>query len=42
LFNKLPLIANNVSSGMQVIILTVVIALTLAILFPVKEEEEYE
>ena len=42
LFNKLPLIANNLSSGMQVIILTVVIALALAILFPVKEEENYE
>ncbi|MBO5357752.1 MAG: AzlC family ABC transporter permease [Clostridia bacterium] len=39
LFNKLPIIANNISSGMQVIILTVVIALALAILFPVKEEE---
>ncbi len=39
LFNKLPIIANNISSGMQVIILTVVIALSLAILFPVKEEE---
>lgn len=39
LFNKLPIIANNISSGMQVIILTVVIALVLAILFPVKEEE---
>ena len=38
-FNKLPIIANNISSGMQVIILTVVIALALAILFPVKEEE---
>ena len=39
LFNKLPIIANNISSGMQVIILTVVIALALASLFPVKEEE---
>lgn len=39
LFNKLPIIANNISSGMQVIILTVLIALALAILFPVKEEE---
>ena len=40
LFNKLPIIANNISSGMQVIILTAVIALALAILFPVKEEED--
>ena len=39
LFNKLPIIANNISSGMQVIILTVVIALVLAIFFPVKEED---
>ncbi|MBO5210884.1 MAG: AzlC family ABC transporter permease [Clostridia bacterium] len=39
LFNKLPIISNNISSGMQVIILTVLIALALAILFPVKEEE---
>ena len=37
LFNKLPIIANHISSGMQVIILTVVIAFALAILFPVKE-----
>lgn len=37
LFNKLPIIANNISSGMQVIILTAIIALALAILFPVKE-----
>lgn len=40
LFEKLPIIANNISSGLRVIILTVVIALTLAILFPVKEDEE--
>ncbi len=40
LFSKLPIIANNISSGMQVIILTVVIAFVLAILFPVKEEED--
>ena len=39
LFYNLPIIANNISSGMQVIILTVVIALSLAILFPVKEED---
>ncbi len=42
LFYKLPIIANNISSGMQVIILTVVIALSLAILFPVKEEDADE
>ena len=40
LFSKIPLISNNISSGMQVIILTVVIALVLAILFPIKEEED--
>ena len=40
LFEKLPIIANNISSGLRVIILTVVIALSLAILFPVKEDEE--
>ena len=39
LFYKLPIIANNISSGMQVIILTVVIAFALAVLFPVKGEE---
>ncbi len=37
---KIPFIANNLSSGMQVIILTVVISLVLAILFPIKEEED--
>ncbi len=37
-FAKLPLIS-SLSSGIRVIILTVVIALTAAILFPVKEEE---
>lgn len=42
LFYNLPIIANNISSGMQVIILTVVIALSLAILFPVKEEDADE
>lgn len=42
LFNKLPIIAKNISSGMQVIILTVVIALALAIFFPVKEEDDNE
>ncbi len=40
LFNKLPIIADNISSGMQVIILTVVIALALAVFFPVKEEAD--
>ena len=40
LFNKLPIIANNISSGMQVIILTVLIAFVLAILFPVKEKDD--
>lgn len=39
-FAKLPLLA-GISSGMRVIILTVVLALGAAILFPVKEEEEY-
>ena len=39
LFNELPIISKNISSGMQVIILTVVIALVLAIFFPVKEED---
>ena len=37
---KIPFITNNLSSGMQVIILTVVISLVLAILFPIKEEED--
>ncbi len=37
-FSKIPFIC-NLSSGIRVIILTVVIALTAAILFPVKEEE---
>ncbi len=38
-FTKLPIIS-NLSSGFRVIILTVVIALAAALLFPVKEEEE--
>lgn len=38
-FAKLPLIS-SLSSGMRVIILTVVISLAAAILFPVKEDEE--
>ncbi len=38
LFTKIPFI-NGMSSGIRVIILTVVIALLAAILFPVKEEE---
>ncbi len=37
-FSKLPIVC-NLSSGIRVIILTVVIALTAAILFPVKEDE---
>jgi len=36
--NRLPLLA-GISSGMKTIILTVVIALAAAVLFPVKEEE---
>jgi predicted branched-subunit amino acid permease len=39
-FSKINFITKYVSSGMQVIILTVVIALVLAILFPVKEDED--
>ena len=39
LFTKIPFIVKNISSGMQVIILTVVISLALAIFFPIKEEE---
>ena len=42
LFEKLPIIYNNISSGLRVIILTVVIALALAIFFPVKEEDDIE
>lgn len=38
-FAKLPVIS-SISSGMQVIILTVVISLAAAILFPIKDEEE--
>lgn len=38
-FAKLPIIS-GISSGMRVIILTVVISLAAAILFPVKEDEE--
>lgn len=38
-FSKLPLLS-SISSGMRVIILTVVISLTAAILFPVKEEQD--
>lgn len=40
-FSKLPLIS-NISEGMRVIILTVVISLASAILFPIKQEEENE
>ncbi len=39
LFGIIPFVKNNISSGMQVIILTVVISLLLAVFFPVKEEE---
>lgn len=38
-FTKLPVIS-SLSSGFRVIILTIVIALTAALLFPIKEEEE--
>ncbi len=38
-FSKLPLIS-SVSSGMRVIILTVVISIAAALLFPVKEEDD--
>lgn len=41
LFAKLPLIS-NLSSGIRVIILTVIIALAFAILFPIKEEDDAE
>ena len=40
-FAKLPFIC-NVSSGIRVIILTVLISLLAAVLFPIKEEEENE
>lgn len=40
-FANLPVI-NNISSGMRVIILTVIISLAAAILFPVKEDEYAE
>jgi predicted branched-subunit amino acid permease len=39
-FSKLPIIS-NISSGMRVIILTVAISLVAAILFPIKDEEDY-
>lgn len=39
-FSALPIISQNISAGMQVIILTVLISLFFAILFPVKEEQE--
>ena len=38
-FSKISLLA-NVSDGMKIIILTVVISLLAAVLFPVKDEEE--
>ena len=38
-FSKLPVIS-SVSSGMRVIILTVVISIAAALLFPVKEEDD--
>lgn len=40
-FSKLPLLS-SISEGMRVIILTVVISLLAALLFPVKEEENEE
>ena len=39
LFSKLPLLS-NITEGMRVIILTVVISLIAAILFPVKEQDD--
>lgn len=42
LFEKMPIITDNISSGLRVIILTVSIALVLAIFFPVKEEDDDE
>lgn len=41
LFARIPLLA-GISTGMRVILLTVVISLGAALLFPVKEEAEYE
>ncbi len=41
-FSVIPFIKNNISSGVQVIILTVAISLSLAIFFPIKEEESDE
>ena len=38
-FAKLPFVC-NISSGMRIIILTVIISLAAAILFPVKDEED--
>lgn len=38
IFTKLPLLS-HISSGIRVIILTIIIALTAAILFPVKEQD---
>lgn len=40
-FSKLPLIS-NISSGIRVIILTVAISLSCAIMFPVKDSDEVE
>lgn len=39
LFTKLPVL-NQVSSGFQIIILTILVAGAAAVLFPVKEEKE--
>ena len=38
-FSKIPILT-NVSDGMKIIVLTVVISLLAAVLFPVKDEEE--
>jgi len=41
LFTKLPIVS-EISSGTRIIILTVLIALLMALLFPIKEEENHE
>ena len=41
LFARVPVLV-GISTGMRVILLTVVISLGAALLFPVKEEAEYE
>ncbi len=41
-FSIIPFVKDNISSGMQVIILTAAISLLLAVFFPVKEDEPNE